>query len=51
MKAWDAGLLSRSWTYRVTVVEPEEPKIAPNRRMRRIGKMSAKNAPTRERKY
>src|SRR6266516_7393736 len=51
VKAWEAGWLARSWTYRVTCEEPEEPKIAPKRRMRRIGKTSAKNVPTRERRY
>src|SRR5207253_7532774 len=50
-KAWDAGLLSRSCTYRVTEVDPEEPKIAPNSKMRRMGKIRAKKAPTRERRY
>src|SRR5436309_7047691 len=51
MNAWDASVLSRSCTYRGTGDEPDEPKIAPNRRMRRIGKTRAKNVPTRERRY
>src|SRR6267378_2601798 len=45
------GVPSRSCTYSGICGEPEELKIAPNRRIRMIGNARAKKVPTRERRY